>query len=73
MRIYINAILWIQSLLGRSPKVEQLRPHTSLPSSLDLTQTSISNLSAFLKNGTFTSVDLVEAYLGGFDVIWRDD
>ena len=64
MRTHISSALSLLSLLWTSSKDEQLQPHTSLPPSLDLLQTSISDLGAFLANNTLTSVDLVEAYLG---------
>lgn len=39
-------------------------PPSSLPSGLDLLQTSIRQLGLFLDNGSVTSVQLVRAYLG---------
>jgi hypothetical protein len=37
---------------------------SSLPAGLDLLQTSIRQLGSFLNNGSVTSVQLVQAYLG---------
>ncbi|WVQ97353.1 hypothetical protein IAU59_004464 [Kwoniella sp. CBS 9459] len=39
----------------------------ALPAGLDLLQTSISELQAFLNNGSLTSVQLVQAYLGNIE------
>jgi hypothetical protein len=67
--ILITSILALTSpdvpqsrLIGLDPLFRQL-PRT-LPSSLDLPQTSIEELGLHLLNGSVTSVNLVAAYLG---------
>jgi hypothetical protein len=47
--------------------------HHSLPPGLDLLQTSIQEIQSFMANGTLSSVQLVQAYLGERDATQSSD